>query len=91
MKFTIKKFNGLYWNANNDCFGPKQAATIYDEIDDLPDIISENEGEFEGVVDFEKVVHEFSPEFRSVDILYYAEHPRSGDFEPARVVIEGGE
>lgn len=32
----IKGLNGTYWNAENKCFGPLQAATEYDYYLDLP-------------------------------------------------------
>ena len=37
----IKSQNGTYWNDANECFGPIQAATLYERIDDLPDFIND--------------------------------------------------
>ena len=39
----IKNVNGTFWNESTNCFGPIQAATEYETIDDCPSSIEDND------------------------------------------------
>jgi hypothetical protein len=82
MKLAIK-INNLFWNEENDCWTTaKQAATIYENIDELPPYITfDDDGRLDEMT---MEIHDNDlPRF--VDIRYWPENV--SDYDPAHVII----
>ena len=60
----IGHINGTFWNAENNCFGPIEAATEFVNTDEIPDHITDNNGTV-----LEKYIFLTTP---TIDIQFYA-------------------
>ena len=77
----IKALNGTYWSDNQKCFTVKQAASEYDTADDLPLVLSGENGE---IIAWLEIFDHIGIDETSIDAYYY---PDDSDDPIASVTI----